>query len=97
MEFPNFKDQNIACKTCQKEFTWTAKEQQYYAKKGFKKKPQKCKDCRDKANKLRNDGMFYVHCGICDREAVMVAPPPKDRVAICESCYKKLLEDSKKV
>lgn len=86
------EDKILTCKTCQKEFGWSAREQQYYAKKGFKKQPQKCNDCRDKANKLRNDNMFYIHCGLCDKDAVMTNPPPKDRVAICEECYKKLIE-----
>ena len=96
MENSTFKDLNISCKTCQRGFKWSAKEQEYYLKKGFKKKPQKCADCREKANKLRDENMFYIHCGICDKDAKMISPPPKDRVAICEKCYLLLTEDSKK-
>jgi len=83
-------DKIIVCKTCQKEFLWSAQEQKYYQKKGFKKKPQKCNSCREKANKLRDSSMFYIHCGLCDADGVMLAPPPKDRVAICENCFLKL-------
>ena len=89
------KDLTVACKTCQKEFLWSAKEQKYYEKKGFKKKPQKCNDCRTKANKLRDNSMFYIHCGICEADGVMLAPPPKDRVAICDKCFEKLSQDIK--
>ena len=81
------KDKLLTCKTCQKDFEWSAKEQRYYAKKGFKKQPQKCSDCRSKANKLRNEQMFYIHCAFCDKDAAMITPPPKDRVSICEACY----------
>lgn len=88
-------DKTIPCKTCQKDFIWTASEQKYYEKKGFKKQPQKCSDCRDKANKLRGENMFYIHCGVCEKDAVMIAPPPKDRVAICSACYDKFIKDSK--
>jgi hypothetical protein len=93
MEESEIKDRKIPCKTCQKDFVWTASEQRYYQKKGFKKQPQKCSDCREKANKLRNENMFYIHCGICDKNAVMIAPPPKDRVAICSDCYEKFVKE----
>lgn len=95
MENTTSEDLLVTCKTCQKDFKWSAKEQEYYKKKGFKKKPQKCSNCREKANKLRDDTMFYIHCGICDKDAKMITPPPKDRVAICEKCYLELVEKSK--
>jgi len=94
MEVPKFEDKTFDCKICQKEFKWSARDQQYYAKKGFKKQPQKCSSCREKSNKLRDESMFYVHCGICDKDGVSLSPPPKDRVAICEQCYNKLVNDS---
>ena len=93
-EKKEYKDRKLICKTCQKDFIWSAKEQQYYEKKGFKKQPQKCSGCREKANKLRNSSMFYIHCGLCDNDAAMISPPPKDRVAICQECYEKLLKSS---
>ena len=85
-----FKDMKISCRTCQKEFVWKKNEQKYYQEKGYKKQPQKCSACREKANKLRNQSMFYVHCGLCENDAVFITPPPKDRVAICPDCYAKL-------
>lgn len=96
MEISSREDRVIICKSCQKEFMWSAKEQAYYEKKGFKKQPQKCSSCREKANKLRDGSAFYVHCGICDKDAAMLNPPPKDRVGICAECYKKLVDLSLK-
>lgn len=90
------EDQTIACKTCQKDFFWSAKEQLYYKKKGFTKKPQRCQSCRENTNKLRSNSMFYIHCGICDKDAAMLNPPPKDRVSICSKCFRRLLELAKK-
>lgn len=87
-----FQDMDISCKTCQRTFTWKAGEQEHYKNKGFTKKPQKCSSCRDKANKLRDQNMFYVHCAFCDNDAVFISPPPKDRVAICSQCYNKLVK-----
>lgn len=86
-------DMVIPCKSCQKDFVWSANEQRYYQKKGFKKKPQRCDSCRDKTNELRKENMFYVHCSFCDKDAKMLVPPPKDRVGICEECFKKLSKD----
>ncbi len=96
MEEAELIDRNLTCKTCQKDFAWSKQEQKYYAKKGFKKQPQKCTACRDKANKLRGENMFYIHCGICEKDAVMIAPPPKDRVAICSNCYQSFVDQAKK-
>jgi len=84
------ENKTLVCKTCQKEFLWTANEQRYYAKKGFAKQPQKCNNCRKVANKLREGGTFYIHCAICDADGAMLNPPPKDRVAICSQCFRSL-------
>jgi len=88
-----FEDMQINCKTCQDSFLWSAKEQKHYKTKGFMKKPQKCARCREKANKLREQNMFYVHCAFCKNDAVFISPPPKDRVAICSECYIKLVKE----
>jgi len=89
-----YQDKTLYCKTCQKRFNWSAREQKYYEKKGFKKQPQKCSSCREKANKLRGEAMFYIHCGLCDKDGVSLSPPPKDRVALCQECYNKLVKEA---
>jgi len=92
LENTSFEDKVLVCKSCQNEFDWSAKEQAYYLKRGLQKQPQKCAACRQKANKLRDSSMFYVHCGFCEQDGAMLAPPPKDQVAICENCYQDLLK-----
>jgi len=88
-----FEDLKVQCKSCQNIFNWSANEQKYYQKKGFKKKPQRCDKCREKTNQLRNENMFYIHCGFCNQDGKMLTPPPKDRVGICEKCFEKLSKD----
>ena len=95
MENTILEDKTLVCKSCQAEFKWSAKEQAYYQKRGLKKQPQKCSDCRQKANKLRDSAMFYIHCGFCDSDGAMLAPPPKDQVAICDECFQKLVRSTK--
>lgn len=39
-------DKTIVCKDCGEEFTFTEREQQFYAEKNFAE-PVRCKACRD--------------------------------------------------
>jgi CxxC-x17-CxxC domain-containing protein len=42
-----YTDQIIACVDCSTEFSFTAKEQEFYAQKGFTSQPKRCKPCRN--------------------------------------------------
>lgn len=52
-----FNDKTIVCLDCGKEFVFTAREQEFYAEKGFTNEPKRCKECRDKrkAERKTND------------------------------------------
>lgn len=41
------EDKTIKCKDCGADFTFTTREQEFYAEKGFNNEPQRCKPCRD--------------------------------------------------
>lgn len=47
-------DKVLVCKDCGKEFTFTAKEQAFYAEKNFTE-PKRCKECRQIAKQNRNN------------------------------------------
>ena len=55
-----FNDKTIACVDCNEEFQFTAREQEFYAEKGFTNEPKRCKVCRDKkkAEKFGNRNNF---------------------------------------
>lgn len=42
-----YTDQIIACVDCATEFNFSAKEQEFYAQKGFTSTPKRCKPCRN--------------------------------------------------
>ncbi|MEB3197654.1 MAG: CxxC-x17-CxxC domain-containing protein [Candidatus Sericytochromatia bacterium] len=42
-----YTDQIIACSDCGTEFTFSAKEQEFFAQKGFTSIPKRCKPCRN--------------------------------------------------
>ncbi len=52
-----YQDKVIKCVDCGTEFTFTARDQAFYAEKGFTNEPKRCKECRDKkkANMNRNN------------------------------------------
>ena len=51
-----FQDRNIECIDCHASFVFTAGEQEFYERKGFKEVPKRCKDCRDKRKAKRDSG-----------------------------------------
>ena len=53
-----YKDKTIKCGDCGTEFTFTARDQEFYAEKGFTNEPKRCKACRDKKKAERNNSNF---------------------------------------
>eukprot|EP00667_Euglena_gracilis_P024737 EG_transcript_28653 len=50
-----FQDEQLRCKTCGASFPFSAREQQFYAEKGFDNKPSRCRECQ-RAFKERQSG-----------------------------------------
>jgi CxxC-x17-CxxC domain-containing protein len=50
-----FVDREIACMDCSQAFVFTAGEQEFYERKGFKEEPKRCKPCREARKQRRND------------------------------------------
>lgn len=51
---PEYQDKTITCVDCGTDFVFTAREQEFYAEKGFNNEPKRCKACRDKRKAERN-------------------------------------------
>src|SRR6202030_2069168 len=49
-----YHDKVLKCAECSQEFVFTAGEQMFFADKGFKNEPKRCKDC--KANRSQSPG-----------------------------------------
>lgn len=50
-----YQDKTKVCVDCGKEFIFTARDQEFYAEKGFQNEPKRCKECRDKKKNSRRD------------------------------------------
>lgn len=52
-----YQDKTITCMDCGTDFTFTAREQEFYHEKGFDNEPKRCKACRDKRKAEKNGRM----------------------------------------
>lgn len=92
------QDQQIQCKDCGRDFTWTASEQEFYQQKGFNA-PVRCKDCRAKARASFNDRnggggggqrqSFPITCSNCGKQDTVPFEPRGDRPVLCRDCFQK--------
>ena len=86
-----FEDKTLVCKECGKDFVFTAGEQEFYAEKGFENEPARCRDCRDKRRRSRDDQnhgerqMFHVVCAECGKDTE-VPFEPKTRLLQRKAC-----------
>lgn len=85
-------DQQITCRDCGSEFTFTEGEQEFYASKNLNP-PQRCKNCRaarktDRTNQPKHDAVC-AQCGAACQ--VPFKPKPVEeggRPVLCNTCYK---------
>ena len=84
-----YTDKTLKCKDCGEEFVFTAGEQEFYAERGFKNEPQRCKACRDaRKNAVKSlRELFTTTCANCGKEAKVPFQPSDDRPIYCSECY----------
>jgi Probable zinc-ribbon domain len=51
-----YNDQQLTCADCNRDFTWTAGEQEFFNEKGFTNPPKRCKECRQAKKEQRGGG-----------------------------------------
>lgn len=95
----SYQDRTLACVDCKTDFTFTAAEQEFYAKKGFTNDPKRCPTCRT-AKKQRlgvqeaggQRKMFPAVCATCGKETQLPFEPRNGRPVYCSDCYTKSKE-----
>jgi CxxC-x17-CxxC domain-containing protein len=96
----SFKDKTLQCSDCGKDFTFTAKDQEFFQLKGYTNEPKRCPECRQ-ARKLERQGsggydsrprrqMFPVVCAECGKETEVPFEPREDRPVYCSDCFRKV-------
>jgi CxxC-x17-CxxC domain-containing protein len=49
-----FQDKSLQCMDCGQDFVFTAGEQEFYDRKGFREIPKRCKPCRENRKQRRD-------------------------------------------
>jgi len=52
-------DKTLVCIYCDKEFTFTEGEQEFYKEKGFEDEPKRCSDCKKNTKEQRIVKNYY--------------------------------------
>lgn len=88
----NFENKKLTCEDCGTEFVWDASEQAFFAKKGFKKIPKRCRACRAKKQKeieAEKANEREVVCAKCGAKGTIRETLTPEEEALCFDCYLK--------
>lgn len=84
----------LTCKECSRQFTFTVRDQQFYAEKGFQNEPQRCRDCRMARKGQSSAGTpgasrqhYEAICAECGTATTVPFRPRGDRPVYCRVCY----------
>ncbi|GAC1311801.1 MAG: zinc-ribbon domain containing protein [Vulcanimicrobiaceae bacterium] len=86
------EDKTLTCKDCATQFTFTVRDQEFYAEKGFENEPQRCRDCRTQRKTSRSQSgstreMFDATCARCSTATTVPFKPRGDRPVYCRECF----------
>ncbi len=87
-----YRDKVVKCMDCGAEFVFTAGEQLFFADKGFKNEPKRCKPCKARRNQ-RLSGQRYQRvetttvCSQCGKETTVPFKPTQGRPVYCRECF----------
>lgn len=97
-----YQDKILVCKKCGREFIFTAGEQAFYAGRGFRRHPQRCKSCRRKGEpapekpeqpKQPEKKRYKGVCAACGKTAWVPFQPRPEQLVYCAKCYAAMREE----
>jgi CxxC-x17-CxxC domain-containing protein len=93
-----YHDRVLKCSECGGEFVFTAGEQMFFADKGFKNEPKRCKSCKAKraeggggggggggGSQMRSE--TKTNCSQCGKETTVPFRPTQGRPVFCRECF----------
>jgi CxxC-x17-CxxC domain-containing protein len=90
------EDKTLTCKDCGNQFTFTAREQAFFAEKGFQNQPQRCRECRQARRSQGGEHgstpagarpSFEAVCAECGVTTTVPFRPRGDRPVYCRTCF----------
>jgi len=91
-----YHDKVLKCAECGSEFVFTAGEQMFFADKGFKNEPKRCKACKSKRapgqGQASGSGNYQrtetkTTCSQCGKETTVPFKPTQGRPVYCRECF----------
>jgi CxxC-x17-CxxC domain-containing protein len=88
-----YQDRVLTCAECGAEFVFTAGEQAFFADKGFKNEPKRCKACKARRADTTSQGNGYQRsetkttCSQCGKETTVPFKPTQGRPVYCRECF----------
>jgi len=88
-----YQDKVLKCSGCGAEFVFTAGEQMFFADKGFKNEPKRCKACKAKRAESSSQGPGFhraetkTTCSQCGKETTVPFRPTQGRPVYCRECF----------
>ena len=93
-----YEDRSLTCVECSQEFTFTADDQEFHARKGYQE-PKRCPNCRQARRGGGGGGggggyggarqMYDVTCDSCQKQTQVPFMPSQDRPVYCDECFAK--------
>ena len=88
-----YADRTLRCVDCSQEFVFTAGEQLFFADKGLRNEPKRCKPCKRRKNEriaggaARDRVEVTVVCASCGAETTVPFRPTQGRPVYCRACF----------
>jgi len=89
-----FQDKVLKCADCGAEFIFTSGEQAFFADKGFRHEPKRCKSCKSARASGGTSGgggaprsETRAICSQCGKETTVPFKPTQGRPVYCRECY----------
>jgi CxxC-x17-CxxC domain-containing protein len=84
-----FTDRMLTCRDCGAQFSFSAREQEFYAGKGFENDPARCPECRAarKASRSGPREMHTVVCAACGATTEVPFKPTGTKPVYCRECF----------
>ncbi|HVB86681.1 MAG TPA: zinc-ribbon domain containing protein [Candidatus Dormibacteraeota bacterium] len=89
-----YHDKVLKCSECGAEFVFTAGEQMFFADKGFKNEPKRCKACKVVRSQGHDSPTVAVQrvetktvCSQCGKETTVPFKPTQGRPVYCRECF----------
>jgi CxxC-x17-CxxC domain-containing protein len=86
-----YRDKALKCADCGSDFVFTAGEQIFYADKGFRNEPKRCKNCKSQRGQNQGQGRprseTTTVCSQCGKETTVPFRPTQGRPVYCRECF----------